>query len=81
MSPEELVSVVPLTAGQEGEDRVGIEAADAELEGALIEARVVALPVGVRERDDVWFVLLDVPERTPTYVPPGMAALASSGPP
>uniref|UniRef100_A0AAQ4PS56 Protein 4.1 n=1 Tax=Gasterosteus aculeatus aculeatus TaxID=481459 RepID=A0AAQ4PS56_GASAC len=70
VSPEGLVSVIPLTVGQEGEDGVGIEAADAELEGALIEARVVALPVGVRERDDVWFVLLDVPERTPTYVPP-----------
>ncbi|KAM8868819.1 uncharacterized protein AB9W97_016473 isoform 7-T9 [Spinachia spinachia] len=62
---EELVSVVALRA-----DRVGIEAADTGRAGVLSEAQVAALPVRVRERGDDWFVLLDVPAREPTYVPP-----------
>ncbi|KAL6109075.1 uncharacterized protein ACO6RY_12286 [Pungitius sinensis] len=71
VSPEELVTVVvTLTVEQEGEDTVGIEAADAEMEGVLSEGQAAALPVGVRERDDDWFVLLDPPAREPTYVPP-----------
>ncbi|XP_062421474.1 uncharacterized protein LOC119198074 isoform X3 [Pungitius pungitius] len=73
VSPEERVPVVTLTVDQEGEDTVGIEAADAEMEGVLSEGQAAALPVGVRDRDDDWFVLLDPPAREPTYVPPVMA--------
>ncbi|XP_031708481.1 uncharacterized protein LOC116386431 isoform X6 [Anarrhichthys ocellatus] len=68
VSQEELVSLVRIAADEEGEKRVESMAADTEIKRVLSE--VVALPQAAREIEDDWFVLLDVPTREPSYVPP-----------
>ncbi|KAK9513643.1 hypothetical protein VZT92_027159 [Zoarces viviparus] len=68
VSQEELVSLVIIAADEERETRVESMAADTEMKRVLSE--VVALPQAAREIEDDWFVLLDVPTREPSYVPP-----------
>ncbi|KAM6936089.1 uncharacterized protein PEZ65_006329 isoform 2-T2 [Lycodopsis pacificus] len=75
VSQEELVSRVRIAADEEGEQRVESMAADTEMKRVLSE--VVALPQAAREVEDDWFVLLDVPTREPSYVPPGIVAFPS----
>ncbi|XP_056262038.1 uncharacterized protein LOC130188025 isoform X4 [Pseudoliparis swirei] len=70
VSPEELLSLVRIAADEEGEKRVEIMAADTEIQHVPSEKRVVAPPQAVGGREDDWFVLLDVPTREPSYVPP-----------
>ncbi|XP_054478342.1 LOW QUALITY PROTEIN: uncharacterized protein LOC129110178 [Anoplopoma fimbria] len=70
VSPEEFISLAGITADEEGEQRVEIMAADTEIKQVLSEKQVVTLPQAVREIEDDWFVLLDVPTREPSYVPP-----------
>lgn len=77
MSPEELLSLVRIAADEEGEKRVEIMAADTEIQHVPSEKRVVAPPQAVGGREDDWFVLLDVPTREPSYVPPGIDAFPS----
>ncbi|XP_068425786.1 uncharacterized protein [Clinocottus analis] len=74
VSPEERVSLVRITVHEEVEKRVEIMAADTEKQHVLSEKQVVALPQAVREIEDDWFVLLDVPTREPSYVPPVIMA-------
>ncbi|XP_031154802.2 uncharacterized protein LOC116049367 isoform X6 [Sander lucioperca] len=69
VSPEERVSLVEITTIEWREKRVEIMAEDTEIK-VLSEKQVVALPQAVREIEDDWFVLLDVPTREPSYVPP-----------
>ncbi|TNN78450.1 Protein 4.1 [Liparis tanakae] len=70
VSPEELLSLVRITADEEGEHRGEIMAAGTEIQHVPSEEQVVAPPPAAGERDDDWFVLLDVPTREPSYVPP-----------
>lgn len=76
MSPEERVSLVEITTIEWREKRVEIMAEDTEIK-VLSEKQVVALPQAVREIEDDWFVLLDVPTREPSYVPPGIVDFPS----
>ncbi|XP_032374153.1 uncharacterized protein LOC116690995 isoform X6 [Etheostoma spectabile] len=69
VSPEEHFSLVEITAIVRREKRVEIMAEDTDIT-VLGEKQVVALPHAVREIEDDWFVLLDVPTREPSYVPP-----------
>ncbi|XP_078109293.1 uncharacterized protein LOC144519766 isoform X4 [Sander vitreus] len=69
MSPEERVSLVEITTIERREKRVEIMAEDTEIK-VLSEKQVVALPQAVRAIEDDWFVLLDVPTRESSYVPP-----------
>lgn len=41
--------------------------------------QVLFLPQSEREREDVWFILLDVPNRESLFVPPGRALLVITG--
>ncbi|XP_070690933.1 uncharacterized protein [Pempheris klunzingeri] len=65
VSPEEHVSQVEIAAVERKRAEVVVE--DAEV---LSVKPVVALPQAVREIEDDWFVLLDVPSREPSFVPP-----------
>ncbi|XP_028436502.1 uncharacterized protein LOC114557282 isoform X6 [Perca flavescens] len=69
VSPEERVSLVERTTIERREKRVEIMAEDREIK-VLSETQVVALPQAVREIEDDWLVMLDVPTRDPSYVPP-----------
>ncbi|XP_039662860.1 titin-like isoform X2 [Perca fluviatilis] len=69
VSPEEHVFLVEITTIEQREKRVEILAEDREIK-VLSEKQVIALPQAVREIEDDWFVLLDVPTREPSYVPP-----------
>uniref|UniRef100_A0A3Q3IH89 SAB domain-containing protein n=1 Tax=Monopterus albus TaxID=43700 RepID=A0A3Q3IH89_MONAL len=70
VSPEERVSVVEITAVERRERRVEVVIEDGEIKPELREKQVVALPQAVKEREEDWFVLLDVPIREPAFVPP-----------
>ncbi|KAI3360936.1 hypothetical protein L3Q82_013144, partial [Scortum barcoo] len=70
VSPEERVSVVEVTAIEQREKRVEAVVEDTEIKRVPSEKQVVALPQAVREIEDDWFVLLDVPTREPSFVPP-----------
>ncbi|XP_044063520.1 uncharacterized protein LOC122881404 isoform X14 [Siniperca chuatsi] len=70
VSPEECVSPVEVTTVEQRERRVEVVVEDTEIKEVLSEKQVVALPQAVREIEDDWFVLLDVPTRKPLFVPP-----------
>lgn len=76
MFPEERVSLVEMTTVERREKRVEAAVEDAEIKQVLREKRVVVLPRAKREIEDDWFVLLDVPTREPSYVPPGIDAFS-----
>ncbi|XP_028280977.1 uncharacterized protein LOC114448296 isoform X4 [Parambassis ranga] len=65
VSPEEHVSVIEV-ALEQAEKRVEV----LEIIKMQSDSGGVAPPQGVREIEDDWFVLLDVPIRAPSYVPP-----------
>nr|XP_033496144.1 uncharacterized protein LOC117265653 isoform X2 [Epinephelus lanceolatus] len=69
VSPEERVSVVEITTIEQREERVKV-VVDTKKDQVLDVKQVVALPPAVREIEDDWFVLQDVPTREPSYVPP-----------
>ncbi|KAG8010144.1 Protein 4.1 [Nibea albiflora] len=69
VSPEERVSLAETTTVSRREKRV-VFVIDTEMKQVPSEKRAVALPQAVRETEDDWFVLLDVPAREPSYVPP-----------
>ncbi|XP_034731208.1 uncharacterized protein LOC117946871 isoform X14 [Etheostoma cragini] len=68
VSPEDHVSLVEITAIVQREKRVEIIAEDTDIK--VLGEKQVALPQAVREIEDDWFVLLDVPTREPSCVPP-----------
>ncbi|XP_027142927.1 uncharacterized protein LOC104925498 isoform X1 [Larimichthys crocea] len=70
VSPEERVSLVEMTTVERREKRAVFVMGDIEMKQVPSEKRAVALPQAVREIEDDWFVLLDVPTREPSYVPP-----------
>ncbi|XP_018543491.2 uncharacterized protein LOC108890900 isoform X4 [Lates calcarifer] len=70
VSPEERVSLIEVATLEQREKRVEFVVEDRELKRELIEKPVVAPPQAVREIEDDWFVLLDVPVREPSFVPP-----------
>ncbi|XP_070767718.1 uncharacterized protein [Enoplosus armatus] len=70
VSPEVHVSLVEVTTTERREKRAEIVVEDTEMKQVLSEKQVVALPQAVREIEDDWFVLLDVPTREPSFVPP-----------
>lgn len=78
MSPEERVSLVEITAVDRREKRVEVVIEDTDIKRVLSEKQVVALPQAVREIEDDWFVLLDVPTREPSFVPPGIVEFPST---
>lgn len=78
MSPEERVSLVEITAVDRREKRVEVVVEDTDIKRVLSEKQVVALPQAVREIEDDWFVLLDVPTREPSFVPPGIVEFPST---
>lgn len=78
MSPEERASLVEITPVERREKRVEIVVEDLEIKQVLSEKQVAALPQAMRELEDDWFVLLDVPTREPSFVPPGIADFSSS---
>lgn len=78
VSPEEHVSPVAITAVERREKRVEAVVEDTEIKQVLSEKQVVALPQAVREIEDDWFVLLDVPTREPSFVPPGIVEFPST---
>ncbi len=76
--PEERASLVEITAVEQREKRVEVVVEDTEIKQVLIEKQVIALPQAVREIEDDWFVLLDVPTRRPAFVPAGTVAYPST---
>lgn len=78
VSPEERVSLVEITTVVRREKRVEVVVQDTEIKQVLSEKQVAALPQAVREIEDDWYVLLDVPTREPSYVPPGIVDSPSS---
>lgn len=69
--PEERVSLVEMTTVERREKRVEAVVDDAEMKQVLREKQVV-LPQAEREIEDDWYVLLDVPTRKSSFVPPGI---------
>ncbi|XP_068999111.1 uncharacterized protein [Embiotoca jacksoni] len=69
VSPEEHVSRIELAVEQR-EKRAEVLIEDTAVRQMLSENQPVALPQGVKETEDDWFVLLDVPIREPSFVPP-----------
>jgi len=71
--PEEFVSVVQVATIERREKRVEVVVEDTEIKQEQSEKREVALPQAVKEIEDDWFVLFDLPIREPSFVPPGIA--------
>ncbi|XP_071325089.1 uncharacterized protein [Trachinotus anak] len=68
--PEEFVSVVQVATIERREKRVEVVVEDTEIKQEQSEKREVALPQAVKEIEDDWFVLFDLPIREPSFVPP-----------
>lgn len=77
VSPGQFVSVIQVATVEQREKRVAVVVEDAEVKQELIKKRVTAVPQVVREIEDDWFILLDLPIRQPTYVPPGITDFLS----
>lgn len=77
MSQEERVSLVEVTTIEWREKRVEVVVADTEITEIQSEKQVVAVSQAMREIEDDWFVLLDVPAREPSFVP-GIVNIPSS---
>lgn len=67
------VSVVKMKTTKQEEKRT-----EAVIDSTKLE-QVLFLPQTEREIEDVWFVLLDVPNRESLFVPSGMALLVITG--
>ncbi|XP_006801501.1 uncharacterized protein LOC102777766 isoform X7 [Neolamprologus brichardi] len=72
--PEERASLIEVTALEQRERRVDILVEGADAKQMLPEREGVALLQDVKEREDDWFVLLDVPIRQPSFVAPASTA-------
>lgn len=72
MLPEELVSLVEMTAVEWRERRVEAAVEDADMTQVLREKHVVVPPQGERAIEDDWFVQLDIPTRKSSFAPPGI---------
>ncbi|XP_029360050.1 titin homolog isoform X2 [Echeneis naucrates] len=70
VSPEEFVPPIQVGSIEQREKRLEVVVEDKEMKQELVEKRVLALPQAVREVEDDWFVLLDLPIREPAFVPP-----------
>ncbi|XP_045901683.1 uncharacterized protein LOC123968783 isoform X4 [Micropterus dolomieu] len=73
VSQEERVSLVEVTTIEWREKRVEVVVAGTEITEIQSEKQVVAVSQALREIEDNWFVLLDVPAREPSFVPVTMA--------
>lgn len=74
MFSEEPVSLVKVRTAEQREDRLESVVEEAERKPLLQEQQEVVLLQSERNIDDDWFVLLDVPIREASYVPPGIYA-------
>ncbi|XP_039885468.1 uncharacterized protein LOC120732150 isoform X6 [Simochromis diagramma] len=72
--PEERVSLIEVTALEQRERRFDILVEGADAKQMLPEREGVALLQDVKEREDDWCVLLDVPIRQPSFVAPASMA-------
>ncbi|XP_042079710.1 uncharacterized protein LOC102295024 isoform X6 [Haplochromis burtoni] len=72
--PEERASLIEVTALEQRERRFDILVEGADAKQMLPEREGVALLQDVKEREDDWFVLLDVPIRQPSFVAPASMA-------
>lgn len=66
-------SVVKMNTTEQEERKI-----EAVIDSSKLE-RVPFLPQTEREIEDIWCVLLDVPERESVFVPPGMRPLVLTG--
>ncbi|XP_041648442.1 uncharacterized protein LOC121513033 isoform X2 [Cheilinus undulatus] len=72
VSQKEHASLVEITSTEQREKRLDV--VTEEIKQMQSETQVVALPQGVRQFDDDWFVLLERLPRETSYVPPVTAA-------
>lgn len=84
MTEDFTISLLPVAVPQQvfSEERVSLvesatielreESADVGETEVLRETQVVFVPQAERQIEDDWFVLLDVPPREPSFVPPGI---------
>ncbi|KAL3980882.1 ubiquitin carboxyl-terminal hydrolase 5/13 [Sarotherodon galilaeus] len=72
--PEERASMIEVTALEQRERRVDILVEGADAKQTLPEREGVALLQDAKEREDDWFVPLDVPIRQPSFVAPASMA-------
>jgi len=76
--PEESVSAVAETIAVESKKEVVVEVTVVQKEEKKLPMQIVPemkISQPVRERDDDWFLLLDVVPRQTSYVPPGTHSL------
>lgn len=71
--PVDSVSVVKMKTTEQEEKTI-----EAVIDSTKLD-QVFFLPQTKREREDIWFVLMDVPNRESLFVPPGMALLVITG--
>ncbi|CAB1416778.1 unnamed protein product [Pleuronectes platessa] len=69
VSPEECVSLVEITTIEQRETRVEVVVEDAQIKQEPSETGIVARPQAVKEIEDDWFILLNVPIREAAFVP------------
>ncbi|XP_035020391.2 uncharacterized protein LOC118114199 isoform X4 [Hippoglossus stenolepis] len=69
VSPEERVSLVEITTVEQRETRVEVVVEDTQIKRELSETGIVARPQAVKEIEDDWFILLNVPIREAAFVP------------
>ncbi|KAF7665728.1 hypothetical protein LDENG_00132620 [Lucifuga dentata] len=72
VSPDEHVSLDEMTTLKQREKRMEVVVDETKIKQELIQ--VVALPQPMREIEDDWFVLFDIPPRRPSFVPPVIVA-------
>lgn len=69
--------MVAMTAVEQREKRVDDVVEEREIKLKLSQEQVIALPQAAKEIEDDWFVLLDIPTREPSFVPPGNSPTCS----
>ena len=75
-SPEERVSLVEITTIEQRETPVEVLVEDAQIKQELSETGIVARPQAVKEIEDDWCILLNVPIREAAVVPQGICQLS-----
>lgn len=69
---EERVSLVESATIELREESADVAVGETEVKEVLRETQVVFVPQAERQIEDDWFVLLDVPPRESSFVPPGI---------
>lgn len=69
---EERVSLAESASIELREEGADVAVGETEVKEVLRETQVVFVPQAERQIEDDWFVLLDVPPREPSFVPPGI---------